>query len=97
MITENGVTLAVYSDNVNVYPDTIALFQTAMVTPPLGGTSLIGWNFRGCYTDQISARTLGNALEVPGGPPAMSIEACLTICQSAGFTLAGVEYSGECC
>lgn len=97
MITGNGV-LAVYSDNVNVFPDTIALFQTGVTAvTPSTPSSLIGWNFRGCYTDQISARTLGNALGVPGGQPAMSIEACLTACQSAGYSLAGVEFSGECC
>jgi glucan 1,3-beta-glucosidase len=28
MITINGATAARYSDNVNVYPDTIALFQS---------------------------------------------------------------------
>jgi hypothetical protein len=96
MITENGVTLAVYRDNINVYPDTVALFQAGAVTPSPGCT-LIGWNFRGCYTDKISARTLGNALGVPGGQPAMTIEACLAACQFAGYVLAGVEYSGECC
>ena len=96
MITENGVTIAVYSDNVNVYPDTVALFQTGVVTSPTQ-PALIGWSFLGCYTDRTSARTLGNHLEVPGGPAAMSIEACLTACQSAGYTLAGVEFSGECC
>jgi glucan 1,3-beta-glucosidase len=97
MITENGKTLASYSDNVNVFPDTIALFQTGVVTPPSGGSSLIGWNFRGCYTDQVSARTLGNTMSVPGGPSAMSVEACLAVCQAAGYSLAGVEYSAECC
>lgn len=30
MITEAGVRLALYSDNVNVFPDTIALFQLAV-------------------------------------------------------------------
>jgi hypothetical protein len=97
MITENGKTLASYSDNVNVFPDTIALFQTGVVTPPSGGSSLIGWNFRGCYTDKVSARTLGNTMSVPGGPSAMSVEACLAVCQAAGYSLAGVEYSAECC
>lgn len=94
MITENGNTLALYSDNINVFPDTIAMFQIGVV--PSSGSSLIGWNFRGCYTDQVSARTLGNTMSVPGGPSAMTIEACLTVCQAAGYSLAGVEYSAEC-
>lgn len=29
MITENGVSLALYKDNINVFGDTIALFQLA--------------------------------------------------------------------
>jgi glucan 1,3-beta-glucosidase len=94
MITQNGNTLALYSDNVNVYPDTIALFTTG-VAPCT--TSLIGWNYRGCYTDNPSARALGNRLYPPGSTAAMTIEACITVCQAAGYSLAGVEYAGECC
>jgi glucan 1,3-beta-glucosidase len=99
MITQDGKTLAVYSDNVNVYPDTIALFTTGRAAPPDPPTSpsLLGWNYRGCYTDSVSARTLGITMQVPGGAAAMSVEACLTVCQAAGYALAGVEYSGECC
>jgi glucan 1,3-beta-glucosidase len=93
MITQNGNTLALYSDNVNVYPDTIALFTTGVVPC----TSLIGWNYRGCYTDNTPGRTLGNRLDVPGSTAAMTIEACITVCQAAGYSLAGVEYAGECC
>jgi hypothetical protein len=94
MITENGNTLALYSDNVNVYPDTIALFTTGVVPCT---TSLIGWNYRGCYTDNPSSRTLGNRLYVPGSTASMTIEACITVCQAGGYSLAGVEYAGECC
>lgn len=94
MITQNGKTMASYSDNVDWWADTIALFTTGTVPPP--SSSLLGWNYRGCYTDAW-ARTLGNLVQVPGGPSANTIEACLAACQAAGYSLAGVEYSYECC
>ena len=99
MIVRDAKTIALYSDNVNVYPDTVALFTTgtSMTPPPLVEPPLLGWNYRGCYTDSVSARTLGNIVQVPGGAAGMSIEACITVCQSGGWPLAGVEYSGECC
>jgi len=95
MITQNGQTLASYSDNVNVYPDTIALFTIGAVITPVS-SSLLGWNYRGCFTD-AAARTLGNPVQVQGGSAAMSIESCITACAAGGYSLAGVEYSGECC
>jgi glucan 1,3-beta-glucosidase len=56
-----------------------------------------GWNFRGCYTDNVGGRTLGHGEPVSGGASAMTIEACQTACQMLGYTLAGVEYADECC
>lgn len=55
------------------------------------------WNFLGCYTDNVSGRALPNALSIPGGSAAMTNEACQTACTAAGFSIAGTEYSGECC
>jgi glucan 1,3-beta-glucosidase len=118
MITENGVSLAAGSDNENIYPDIIVLFQLTSASggsippPPTSTTSMsttlstvttqtsqpspTGWNFRGCYTDSVAARALtGEA--VPGGPTAMTIEACLTVFHGLGFILAGSEYADECC
>jgi glucan 1,3-beta-glucosidase len=121
MVTEAGNSLALYSDNVNVYPGVIALFQLAAGSgggppPPtttVGGPTTMstvvskttsaqgggstGWTFLGCYTDNVGGRTLGYGMQVPGGANAMSIELCEATCKSAGYTLAGVEYSGECC
>jgi len=36
-------------------------------------------------------------MAVPGGAGAMTVEACEAVCQAAGYTIAGVEYSQECC
>jgi glucan 1,3-beta-glucosidase len=117
MVSEAGTSLAVYSDNVNVFPDLIALFQLAAGSgggpPPTsttaGPTTLStstttstvsatgGWQFRGCYTDNVGGRTLGFGEPVPGGAGAMTVGACQTVCKGLGYTLAGVEYAQECC
>jgi hypothetical protein len=91
MIVQNGVVVAKYSDNINVYPDTIALFQAATAGTPNN------WAALGCYTDSVSARTLAKSVVVPGGQGATTIESCLAACHAAGYSFAGVEYSQECC
>jgi hypothetical protein len=40
---------------------------------------------------------VGVGCVVPGGKSTMTIELCEATCKSAGYALAGVEYSGECC
>ena len=72
-------------------PDRLDMYQYGTVALPPK------WNFLGCYTDMVSARTLSVAQGVPGGSGAMTIEACQAACQAAGYNLAGVEYSVECC
>jgi glucan 1,3-beta-glucosidase len=66
-------------------------------TTSASATPTSGWNFRGCYTDGVGGRTLGNGEAVPGGASAMTIEACQTVCHGLGYTLAGLEYADECC
>jgi hypothetical protein len=56
-----------------------------------------GWTFLGCYTDNVSGRALPNVEQVPGGTNAMTNELCESTCLSAGFSIAGTEYAGECC
>jgi hypothetical protein len=56
-----------------------------------------GWTLLGCYTDSVSARSLPYAAGVPGGPTAMTNELCQSTCLAAGYSLAGTEYSDECC
>jgi hypothetical protein len=90
MVVQSGsIVLAKSTDNTNVYPDTIALFQSP--------SSPSGWTFKGCYSDNPSARTLGNYIVVPGGTGATTIESCLSACKASGYSLAGVEYANECC
>lgn len=54
------------------------------------------WSLLGCYTDSVSARTLSVGMAVPGGAGAITVEACQSACQGAGYSLAGVEYAQEC-
>jgi glucan 1,3-beta-glucosidase len=72
-------------------------YGSATATTTAALPTATGWNFLGCYTDNIYARTLMNAVQVPGGKSTMTIELCEATCKSAGYALAGVEYSGECC
>jgi hypothetical protein len=39
-------------------------------------------------------RTLPNGVAVTG---ALTVDLCTSACQAQGYTLAGVEYAGECC
>ncbi|KAM0476202.1 hypothetical protein ACHAPX_006619 [Trichoderma viride] len=68
-------------------------FSTITTSSP---PKVTGWNFLGCYSDNTAGRTLGNQVQVSGGASAMSIESCETACKAAGYTIAGLEYSGEC-
>ena len=92
MIVRDAKIIALYSDIVNAYPETVALFTTgtSVTPPPPVEPPLLGWNYRGCYTDSVSARTLGNTAQVPGGAAGISIEAYITVCQSGGWALTGI-------
>jgi glucan 1,3-beta-glucosidase len=61
------------------------------------GATILGWNYLGCYTDSVQARSLLFSASVPGGSQNLTQENCQIACAQAGFTLAGMEYSGECC
>lgn len=53
-----------------------------------------GWSAVGCYTDTVTRRTLGTRPALSYNT--MTIEICQNACAKAGFTLAGLEYGGEC-
>jgi hypothetical protein len=44
-----------------------------------------------------NGRALPNGVTTPGGSALMTVALCTSSCQAAGYLLAGVEYSGECC
>jgi WSC domain len=61
------------------------------------GATIPGWNYLGCYTDSAQARSLSQSMAVTGGATNMTQENCQIACAQAGFILAGMEYSSECC
>jgi hypothetical protein len=71
--------------------------STTSSSAAASSTVAIGWYPLGCYVDSVGARTLANGMQVPGGANAMTVEACTSVCLASKYTLAGVEYSGECC
>lgn len=71
--------------------------STTTAAPTTSSTAAKKWNFLGCYTDSVSARTLTWAQTIPNGSGTLTVEICQGLCQNAGYTLAGVEYAVECC
>ena len=44
----------------------------------------------GCYTDNTGQRALSHAFNAPSG--GMTVEKCINLCTTNGYTIAGVEY-----
>ena len=79
----------------------------ASVVPVAGG-----WTSQGCYryespysafseltnigrlaSDLVSSRTLDRSVDAGN----VTVESCVSACQSQSFTIAGLEYAQECC
>ncbi|KAF2209576.1 hypothetical protein CERZMDRAFT_70063 [Cercospora zeae-maydis SCOH1-5] len=54
-----------------------------------------GWKSGGCWTDS-NDRTLKNRVDTPGGTSEATVALCTSACANGGYSLAGVEYAGEC-
>lgn len=74
----------------------LSLFWSGQ-SPPKTNPGSGNWSFVGCYSEGIDgAKTLANEI-FPGASPAnMTVDLCTAGCQSAGYVLAGVEYSEQC-
>lgn len=72
----------------------LSVFSGA-VSEPAPPAPIDGWAYEGCYID-AAGRTLTYGAQVAGGAAAMTNELCTSACASAGYPLAGTEYSGEC-
>ncbi|KOS19608.1 putative fungistatic metabolite [Escovopsis weberi] len=73
----------------------LTLFNTSQITGPQVNPGPDGWTSQGCYSEGTTGRALATGLNgVPGDQ--MTVAKCTAGCQSAGFSLAGVEYAGEC-
>ncbi|KAL0938080.1 copper radical oxidase [Colletotrichum truncatum] len=76
------------SNRISVYQST-AKGKTAGEIPS-------GWTAQGCLKDNVLGRALTVAMAITGGPASMTAEGCVDACSSAGYKIAGVEYSQEC-
>ena len=83
----NPVALAAVSASSSAAPSATSSASASASSAPAGWTSL------GCYTDSVGGRTL-TTNEYPPGQ--MTVELCTSTCKTAGYSLAGVEYAGEC-
>ncbi|KAF9009663.1 hypothetical protein BDQ17DRAFT_1076220 [Cyathus striatus] len=65
------------------------------IVQSVAGPANVGaWTYQGCFTDSVSARTLGVPVNVPVG---VTPESCTAACMSLGnFVNAGVEVGREC-
>jgi hypothetical protein len=77
-------------------PNRLNLFWSG-TSGPQTNTGPGNWTFSGCYTEGTNGRALTNGVTTTGGTGAMTVALCLSACKTAGYPLAGVEYSGECC
>lgn len=59
------------------------------VTTGLPGT----WTYGACYVDNANGRILGDEFD----SSTTTVESCIAYCSGGGFTLAGMEYSVQCC
>ncbi|KAK6341497.1 hypothetical protein TWF696_008569 [Orbilia brochopaga] len=64
--------------------------QAAPTTYP-GGS---GWVYQSCIQDSFNSA--GHALQGPYGATGQTPAQCIVTCQGLGFSLAGVQYGGEC-
>ena len=81
-------------------PNRLNLFHSSKAVVATSGPATNagppGWGFLGCYTDSTAARTLTANGASAGGGGALTVALCTQACQTEGYILAGVEYSGEC-
>ncbi|OQU99815.1 hypothetical protein CLAIMM_05396 [Cladophialophora immunda] len=63
-------------------------------TPSTPSASNPSWSYTGCFTDTVNPRTLPQWSNFNG--PNVSNAACVSFCDSRGYTVAGTEYAGQC-
>ncbi|KAK2734225.1 hypothetical protein FQN57_001746 [Myotisia sp. PD_48] len=69
----------------------LSLYHNAILTGPSHPATVGDYEFYGCVTDAVGARTLS---ERTTSSSAMTLEMCSTFCD--GYTFFGTEYSVEC-
>ncbi|KAK6340345.1 hypothetical protein TWF730_002107 [Orbilia blumenaviensis] len=98
LIANNAANIDCFSKAIDVVPHgttttTTTSSRTTTATGPATPTinpSTNGFNYYGCYSDDVDARVLSNQWVDSG----MTIAACMA--RAAGYNFAGVEYGQEC-
>lgn len=68
---------------------------TGTPSSPVQGLAT-GWTSQGCFNDTVANRTLSSIAMIPGNGKNMTVEICVNTCAAQGFSIAGLEYAGEC-
>ncbi|KAF1987013.1 WSC-domain-containing protein [Aulographum hederae CBS 113979] len=63
---------------------------------PVTNPGVDSYSYAGCYSDDVGSRALANRIDPPSGGDALTVAKCVDTCKTAGYSMAGVEYSGEC-
>jgi hypothetical protein len=79
-------------------PNRMSIYAIGPITifqPPTALTTGLptNWQYQGCVTDSGASRTLPYQNILTNNNTA---QACITLCQTFGYSAAGVEYSDEC-
>jgi hypothetical protein len=71
----------------------LSVYSNGTITVP--PTPSYNYTYAGCYSDAVNSRTLSTQYK---GVAASSntVESCIAGCASAGYSIAGLEYSQEC-
>lgn len=70
--------------------------STTTSTAPAVETGIGSWSYLGCYSDNTSTRALTGVQFADLGIGKVTSTGCMEYCGSAGFSLAGTEYAGQC-
>ena len=55
-----------------------------------------GYQYLGCYSDDVKDRTLKNVKRSSQSTGPMTVNVCTLLCSNAGYGLAGLEFGDEC-
>ena len=84
-----------YNNAISALPTSTSSSASSTASSTATGTVPSGWTSLGCYNDTVGDRTLETEIySIPGA--SMTVELCLAACLAGGYTLAGLEYAGEC-
>lgn len=93
------VSMTITPDTTSVVSPTVSSPAVTSATTPTTTSaapstpSATGWEYLGCYTDNVGSRSLRFPQDVGGQN---SHERCQAACLSAGYPISGTEYTVEC-